>query len=37
MNNKYIKKHINKILKNNKIVEKTKLYLQIIIHKFPRT
>ena len=36
MNNKYIKKHINKILKN-KLVEKTKLYLQIIIHKFPRT
>ena len=24
MNNKYIKKHINKILKNNRIVEKTK-------------
>ena len=24
MNNKYIKKHINKILKNNKIVKKIK-------------
>ena len=24
MNNKYIKKHINKILKNNRIVEKIK-------------